>query len=69
MTGCIINWNNYNFMTLEEYTNKALELLHNEIADKANIGPLEDAIREDAKEFYDKGYDWDTLVASVTTGL
>ena len=56
-------------MTLKEYTNKAFELLHNEIADKANIGPLEDAIREDAKDFYDKGYNYDTLVASVTTGL
>lgn len=56
-------------MTLEEYTNKALELLNQEIEDKANIGPLENAVREDAKEFYDKGYDYDTLVASVTTGL
>lgn len=56
-------------MTLEEYTNKALELLHKEISDKDNIGPLEDAIREDAKWFYDKGWEWDTLVASVTTGL
>lgn len=56
-------------MTLEEYTNKALELLHQEIADKDNIGPLEDAIREDAKDFYDKGYKYDTLVVSVTTGL
>lgn len=56
-------------MTLEEYTNKALELLHEEIKDKDNIGPLEDAIREDAKMFYDKGWNWDTLVVSVTTGL
>ena len=56
-------------LTLEEYTNKALELLHNEIADKNNIKPLEDAIREDAKDFYDKGYKYDSLVASVTTGL
>jgi hypothetical protein len=60
---------NCDVMTLEEYTNKALELLNNEIGDKANIGPLEDAIREDAKDFYDKGYNYDTLVASVTTGL
>ena len=56
-------------MTLEEYTNKALELLHKEIKDKDNIGPLEDAIREDAKDFYDKGYNYDTLVASIITGL
>lgn len=56
-------------LTLEEYTNKALELLRNEIADKNNIKPLEDAIREDAKDFYDKGYKYDSLVASVTTGL
>ena len=56
-------------LSLEEYTDKALELLHKEISDKDNIGPLEDAIREDAKDFYEKGYDWDTLVVSVTTGL
>lgn len=55
-------------MTLEEYIDKALELLHKEISDKDNIGPLEDAIREDAKRFYDKGRDWDTLVVSVLTG-
>lgn len=56
-------------LTLEEYTNKALELLHKEIKDKNSIKQFEDALREDAKEFYDKGWDYDTLVASVTTGL
>lgn len=56
-------------LTLEEYTDKALELLHKEIKDKNSIKQFEDALREDAKEFYDKGWDYDTLVASVTTGL
>lgn len=56
-------------LTLEEYTNKALDLLHKEIKDENSIKQFEDALREDAKEFYDKGWDYDTLVASVTTGL
>ena len=56
-------------MTLEEYTQKALDILHEAIKDKEHIGPLEQALIEDAGWAYFEGWDPDTLVASITTGL
>ena len=56
-------------MTLEEYIQKALEILHEAIKDKENIGLLEQALIEDAGWAYFDGWDPDTLVASIITGL
>lgn len=56
-------------MTLEEYTHKALAILNEAIEDKEHIGPLEQALIEDAGWAYSRGWDPDTLVASITTGL
>lgn len=56
-------------MSLEEYKKEALECLHKEIKDKANIGPFEKALLEDAEKAYNRGHTPKMLALKISTGL